>query len=394
MGGKEEEFVDHECSREARNRRMSRRIDNRRKRHASTDALGRKLLVAAGLGDSERCKRILDRAESDYSSTLIANWSDGSDFSTALHAACRVGCISTVKTLVRHGSSFKNKDLRGNTPLHCAALRGNHELIIWVLDKYPKEAMVGMEEKNDDGVRAEEILESVMERETFEREKEKEMHRQYESKDREGKWMEKIMSELEWEQEEDIYYGSSWHHAEYETADEYAERIWREMQEKLYRKLPRSTKKQRMHKEKKSNDDVREGKEKYARPMLEEESWKQAVLLGDYTAKKARYEAQWEFFCSEQKYLGTLKQPQIPWIVPMEILHSSRAKEELERMLWSDVEGAGEKKKVVRKHLVRWHPDKFMSQFGKFIDPAEVDAVRQSVNMVSQLLALIYSGQH
>jgi hypothetical protein len=194
-----------------------------------------------------------------------------------------------------------------------------------------------------------------------------------------------MMSEMEWEQEEDIYYGSTWCYAEYETADEYAERIWREMQEKMYGK---ATKKQKMYKEKTNKSKNSDQPEEKIR-----ESWKQAVSLGDYMAKKARYEAQWEFFCSEAKPRGTDKiQVEIPWILPLEILNSSRAKEELEQMLWSDVDGPGEKKKVVRKQLIRWHPDKFMSQFGNCIDPAEVDVVRQGVNMVSQLLASIYSS--
>jgi len=406
MGGKEEEEFMRRMSlvkgpRESKYNAKSSRDDKKGKRHTSADVFGRKLLVAAGLGDSERCKRILDKAKSKYGSKIIANWSEGSDLSTALHAACRVGSISTVKVLVRHGSCFRNKDLRGNTPLHCAALRGNHELIVWVLDRYPKEAMGGMEEKNDDGVRAEDILENVMERETFEREKEREMDRQHAIKNEDEKWMERLISELEWEQEEDIYYGSSWNHAEYETADEYAERIWREMHEKLnekvfilYRNASRSTKRKRIYAEEKGKkSNTREGrKESWTRPMLKEESWKQAVLMGDYTAKKARYEAQWEFFCSDTKSLGTLKQMQIPWIVPMDVLRSSGAKEELEQVLWSDVDEARERKKIVRKQLIRWHPDKFMSQFGKCIDPLEADAVRQGVNLVSQLLALIYSG--
>ena len=385
MGRKEEEdFVDHERSRETKGtKRKHIKIQHKkRKRRASVDGLGRKLLVAAGLGDSASCERILDRAElRHYNSNVVANWSEGSDLSTALHAACRVGSISTVKTLVRRGSCFKNKDLRGNTPLHCAALRGNYELILWVLERYPKEAVVGMEEKNDDGVRAEDILESVMERETFE----KELQEEGQVRDENEKWRDKIMSELEWEQEEDIYYGSSWCYAEYETADEYAERIWQEMQEKMYGKT--RTKKKKMYEERPSKSNTSD--------QLEEnrqESWKQAVSLGDYMAKKARYEAQWEFFCSKAKPLGTLKQNEIPWIVSMEILHSNRAKEELEQMLWSDVDGPVEKKKVVRKQLIRWHPDKFMSQFGACIDPGELDVVRQGVNTVSQLLATIYSS--
>lgn len=211
------------------------------------------LLIAASLGDTSLCRSLLRQ----YGANI--DWCDA-EFTTPLHAASREGHLGTVKFLLRHDARSNMQDLKGNTPAHLAAK--NHHLD--VVNALLKSKTTGsLKEPNDKGETVEELINIAMaeqsakaalaqERRDRSCRRNKDIEGIQEDKyylsnedegslgdygevDEEAKWRERLQRELS-PDEAGAFYGDDWHADEYETAEEYAKRIWTEMEERKRRK--------------------------------------------------------------------------------------------------------------------------------------------------------------
>lgn len=176
------------------------------------------------------------------------HWADA-ELCTPLHAAARGGYVSVIKLLLKSGAAVNVSDLKGDTPAHLAARRGRFEAVTQLLRAGPPGLL---EERNDRGETVQQLLSSSIARQETQRHLRQE-HAREESRrkrrraDSEGSsWEgseddeEAWQRRLEREMSPDDYYGAyfdpgMWHGDEYETADDYARRIWEELERKKSR---------------------------------------------------------------------------------------------------------------------------------------------------------------
>ncbi len=52
----------------------------------------------------------------------------------------------------------------------------------------------------------------------------------------------------------------------------------------------------------------------------------------------------------------------------------------------STLQGQEEKRKRLRAELLRWHPDKFQSSFGRNLKPEDAEQILAKVNEISQAI--------
>lgn len=65
--------------------------------------------------------------------------------------------------------------------------------------------------------------------------------------------------------------------------------------------------------------------------------------------------------------------------------------QELKVVLLHGADGTAEQRKVLRRELVRWHPDKFVAKFGRWLIPGEKERILQRVNGISQVLNALHA---
>jgi hypothetical protein len=231
------------------------------------------------------------------------------------------------------------------------------------------------------------------------------------------------------------YYDEDWHADEYETPEQYAKRIWQEMQDR---------KRAAQRAEQAAFDDLRrsaDGRKEWARRQAEESSkkileeqmaadaaWRAAVAGGSAGPKRADYEARWEFFCTKNVD-REIRFSDVPWILPgpgavdaselkkvvlygalvvnahwqlmlLLILVADCRRQwrcTLNELYYTCVFGAGassgsEQKQRLRKELMRWHPDKFAGKFGRRVVEGDRDRIMERVKELGQALNEMNSG--
>lgn len=386
----------------SRDRKDSKKSKKRRRKDTTSPPppTGRELLIAASLGDAHRCKELL-RQGADV------DWSDG-DLTTSLHAASRIGHLKTVQVLLRYKANASLQDLKGDTAAHLAA-RHHHLDVVSILLR-SKRIGGSLQEPNDKGETVEELIAKAMKQQEIEATIAAEAERQG-SRERETSeidWEERLRRELSPGEEEAYYYydHSQWQADQFETAEEYAKRIWIEMEQREKRKQQQQATFTASaaggggdkHRDKEENDKKKkrqqEDKEK------EEAAWRAAKAAGSATLKRASYEARWEFFCTKNK--GKIaKFSDIPWILTLPSGNSTTSTginqtnasylSELEQILLHTATDATDnavdsRKQILRRELIRWHPDKFIGKFGAILDPGDREKILGAVTETSQLL--------
>lgn len=351
------------------------------------------LLLAAALGDRPRCRQLIEQgADVAYADAEGA---------TALHEACRHGHLAAARLLLRRGADAGVGDLRGDTPAHLAARHGHIELLAALLtaDRPPE-----IEAVNVRGESVEQLAAAAMDRQdlqSFQQEAQEQAgagqgeghHGFSPSLDPDQAWQRRLAEELSGgEQEEEetwgAYGGGDWHADEYETAEEYARRIWEEMQahRRAKEQQSRTAFTQRRQKEEGRRTAFRQAAESESRRILEEQqrqdaAWRAAVAEGQAGPKRASYEARWQFFATKHPE-AVIAYADVPWILASE----GASQEELQRVVVYGAVGPDEQRKRLRTELIRWHPDKFQARFGRRLAPADADRILARVVATSQVL--------
>lgn len=185
--------------------------------------------------------------------------------------------------------------------------------------------------------------------------------------------------------------GGDWHADQYETAEEYAQRIWEEMQahRRAQEQRARAAFTQRRRQEEARREAFRAAAEAESRRILGEQqaqdaAWRAAVAQGQAGTKRARYEANWQFFASKHPE-APIAYADVPWFLAAE----GAPQEELQRVVLYGTSGPEEQRKRLRTELIRWHPDKFEARFGRRLVPADRDRVLARVVATSQALNAI-----
>ncbi|KAL4516516.1 hypothetical protein Ndes2526A_g05071 [Nannochloris sp. 'desiccata'] len=396
-----------------RDREDSKKYKKRRRKDATSPPApnGRELLIAASLGDHHRCRELLrQRADVD--------WSDG-DLTTSLHASSRIGHLKTVQVLLRYGANASLQDLKGDTAAHLAA-RNLHLDTVSVLLR-SKTIGGSLQEPNDKGETVEELAAKAMKQQEIQaklaqEEKQQSKRRNGDNFEKEVQvdWEEKLRRELSPGEEEAYYYydHSTWNADQFETAEEYAKRIWMEMEgrdkEKSKREFLRKEKESKPDPfdaaKKASSRDQKWAQQEGARGRQEKEGkeeeaeWRAAKAGGSASLKRASYEARWDFFCSKNN--GKIaKFADIPWILPPKkttFTNAASVLSELEHVLLHSTGTANSspdiKRQILRRELIRWHPDKFIGKFGALLDPGDRDKILSAVTDTSQQLTQLLTA--
>ena len=411
------------------------------------------LLIAAALGDERRCKKLL-KCGADV------HFCDDFELSTPLHAASRAGNLNIVKMLLKYGAHASVQDINGDFPCHLAA-RGGH---LDVLAALLRSSTIGnsLHEPNLKGETVEQLTASVIEKQTaqaalaeghqrrkrsdgFGAQHERSALRhvkgniqrfreddELDEMDEERVWQERLrreMSPFEGEAEDEEgggggFFSSGWHADEFESAEEYAKRIWAEMEDRKRRKIafqatllhqqqqqPKETEKKVLADK---EEEEREKKRVHQQRKLEEQqaadaAWRAAVAAGSAATKLASYEARWEFFCcTAKRNAATTKQTiffsDIPWIIIQRRQGNAPLPPslgELEQVLLHGSSGSSsssssssssfeEQRQLLRRELTRWHGDKFISKFGASFDAGDREKIVRGVTETSQMLTQLY----
>ena len=342
-------------------------------RTGRTYKLKKRLMKAAADGNADECWTCLKRKLKNKKQRMIAvHWTDDADLSTAMHKACASGSRSTVKVIKRCGGTFVGKTLvTGDTPLHVAAKQENLKLLHWLLRKYPCEVLEMWDEKNDAGNTVGHLVESCISRQ-------QELCKITEGMESREHLMWKSRLQMEMSDEEEAFEGASWHPDEYETKYEYAQRIWNDMKRK--QKIKQMFETEEMGKEIPSAEDAGQHTRHESTEM--ENGWDHAMAEQSDSAKKAIYEASWEFFCTKPQLNGSVGFQDVPWIVQDQDLDA----DSLVGVLFCDAESTREKKKIIHRELIRWHPDKFLSRFKEYLKEEDSERIAKRVLATSHAL--------
>ncbi|KAL4433907.1 hypothetical protein ABPG75_000348 [Micractinium tetrahymenae] len=389
--------------RRKKRRRRSRSSDNDSSRGAGGSGDGgtappspRHLLLVAALGDRAQCRELIQQgADVAYADA---------EGTTALHEACRHGHLAAARLLLRRDADAGLGDARGDTPAHLAARHGHLEVLAALLaaDSPPE-----IEAVNARGESIAQLAAFAMDkqdvqsyrREAREQVEERQGERQLErspSLEPDGwDWERRLKEELSGgEEEEDAwgaFGGGDWHANEYETAEEYAQRIWEEMRahRRAEEQKQRAAFAQRRRQEESRREAFRAAAEAESRRILGEQqaqdaAWRAAVAQGQAGTKRARYEANWQFFASKHPE-APIAYADVPWILAAENV----PQEELQHVVLYGTSGVEEQRKRLRTELIRWHPDKFEARFGRRLVPADRERILARVVATSQALNAI-----
>ncbi|KAL4441890.1 hypothetical protein ABPG77_003806 [Micractinium sp. CCAP 211/92] len=356
----------------------------------------RQLLLAAALGDRPRCRELIQQgADVAYADA---------EGTTALHEACRHGHRAAARLLLRRGADAGLADARGDTPAHLAARHGHLEVLAALLAaENPPE----IEAVNGRGESVAQLAAFAMDKQDVQsyRREEREQSEEWQAQQQherspslepdDWEWERRLREELSGgEEEEEVggaFGGGDWQADQYETAEEYAQRIWEEMQahRRAKEQQARAASSKRRRQEEARREAFRAAAEAESRRILGEQqaqdaAWRAAVAQGQAGTKRARYEANWQFFASKHPE-APIGYGDVPWILAAE----AAPQEELQRVVLYGTSGLEEQRKRLRTELIRWHPDKFEARFGRRLVPADRDRVLARVVATSQALNAI-----
>jgi NF-kappa-B inhibitor-like protein 1 len=306
---------------------------------------------------------------------------------TPLHHACYAGSTELVEFLVAECADVTAQDARGNSPLHIAARYGFTDVIARLRD-----AGGDMHAANYEGVTPLIAVEARIERLRKEKEERLKPKRSYmEVQD----WGTRLAEELS---DDESWWGHSW--GEPQPKKDWYREDWSEF---LYKEeddddLCLGTSRKRRSKDplegglfKELSDQRKreqEERNREAKRILEEEiakdrAWRERVLQKKSVDRHKQYEISWKKF-SESCNL-CLSYSDVPF--PVE-----KGKEaDLARVILHD-SPPSEHKQLLRKEILRWHPDKFLQKYRSRLQGPDHDRILARVNELSQALHQLYSS--
>ncbi|KAL6780760.1 hypothetical protein ACKKBF_B11860 [Auxenochlorella protothecoides x Auxenochlorella symbiontica] len=360
----------------------------RREHDRDHDSLA-ELLIQAGLGDHRRCKRLLKKGASPNGR--------GFDGTNPLLQAATHGHVKVVKTLLRYGANAMARDARGNTPVHLAARGGHLEAVAALLAADPPPDIFTA---NLAGVTITAAINAAMAAQDRATDASPERSggkaddgasRGWEGGDA---WSDRLAAELSGD--EDDPFGGPWGvpATPVESVDEFAQRIWREMQERQRARAAATSnefvsarERQRARQAEAAAAAARQSSRILEDEQARDAAWREAVAQGDAGARRASYEARWQRFVADPPASIGLRD--VPWILggPQDLDAA-----QLRRVVLYGATDAGAQRRCIRAELVRWHPDKFQSRFGQRLAAAEAVGVLAGVVALSQSLNALAAG--
>lgn len=349
-----------------------------------------KLMTYAGLGKERKIRKLLDRAGSDFN--VDAYDAEGL---TALHHACSHGHTAAALLLLGRGSDVDAEDFAGNSPVHLAASGHHLSLLSTLLQVSPPP---DIDRKNARGVTVRSLTDAAMHRADIDdwrsgnpveplsdaQPRSAERSPEGQDPDPETVWRQRLAAEED--SEANPWSGGGWGDPNWEdgdgadlpgvpwggageTEDQFASRIWAEMQRRKNRDVDAAEQAFKAQRDKANAARQAAESEAYQRSqrileaeLAKDRAWRDAVKQGDLGVRRAKYEARWHAFAATASVAGesSLVVPycDVPWLV-------DKAGGDIEALVLYGTSGKDEQRKRLRVELMRWHPDKFHSRFGK-----------------------------
>lgn len=311
---------------------------------------------------------------------------------TPLHHACYAGSIDMVEFLVSEGADITAQDLKGNSPLHVAARHGFTDIISML-----REAGGDMHAPNREGVTPLMAVEARIAR--LRKEKEESMKPKARKPYTDPQdWGTRLAEELS---DDESWWGHSWGEPHQKTnwmREDWSEFLYKDDDEDDDHYVFLGTSRKRKTRDplegglfKELNEKRKreqEERNREAKRILEEEiakdkAWRERVLQKKSGDRYKRYETSWKKFSDSGKL--TFSYADVPF--PVE-----KGKEtELSRVILHNAPSS-EHKQLLRKEILRWHPDKFLQKYRSRLQGPDHDRILARVNELSQALHQLYSS--
>ena len=317
---------------------------------------------------------------------------------TALHVSCLLGDDAITRLLLKYGANIQAKDSDGNTPFHLAlgyALETTRlsvytDLILPLLRQFGGEELGGDREaldslKNNDGVSPSELLvelkEAMRSRREERRKLEEEETRLHEENLRkikeENEWKRKVRYEVDWEGVSPEDHMKEYHDDDFETYDDWVERIHDERRQKREKRCRQKHKKAE---EIRMKDEAAKQRTKWLE--AEHQAYQEQIAAkredARHSTAKAAYETQCEAVFGSSNSTTELTIKYIPW--PCDGTAGDCGKLLLR---WAKL-GEPDDKKYMRSQQVRWHPDRFLQRCGEKLAEADRESILERVKGISQ----------
>lgn len=306
---------------------------------------------------------------------------------TPLHHACYAGSTELVEFLLAEGADKTAQDAKGNSPLHIAARYGFRDIIAILRD-----AGGDMHASNYEGVTPLIAVEARIERLRKEKEKSLKPRKKYmEPQD----WGTRLADELS---DDESWWGHSW--GEPQPKKDWHREDWSEF---LYKEeddddlFPGTSRKRKSkdplegglfkelsdHRKREQEERNREAKRILEEEIAKDRAWRERVLQKKSVDRNKRYETSWKKFAESCNLC--LSYSDVPF--PVE-----KGKEaELARVVLHD-SLPSEHKHLLRKEILRWHPDKFLQKYRSRLQGPDQERILARVNELSQALHQLYSN--
>ncbi|BBN01022.1 NF-kappa-B inhibitor-like protein 1 [Marchantia polymorpha subsp. ruderalis] len=299
----------------------------------------------------------------------IVNGRD-SDGLSPLHHACYAGSDRAVKYLISKGASVHARDSKGNTPLHIAAKLGLLPLVSRLL-----RAGGNLEAFNDDGVTPSDILSKTNEpkEEAFEPPQQQDWFNHLADEISDNEWWGENFSEAPEPQEwEDIL-------LEKLAENSQARGLYNEDLFSLrdYLRQEKVRNDEKPEKKPKSKGKAKATDKGEQQRLPEEVKLHKEVI----TADARSYYKRWQLFSNSYNLCLSYAD------VPFPVLEGKE--ETLGQVLLQGIDPA-KHRDVLRKEILKWHPDKFLQKWGPKLQGPDHDRIVARVNGISQALHVLY----
>ncbi|KAJ7538097.1 hypothetical protein O6H91_11G033700 [Diphasiastrum complanatum] len=292
---------------------------------------------------------------------------------TPLHYACRSRSHELVEFLISEGADPRVQDGMGNTPLHIAAKLGSAKIISVLRD-----AGGDMEAFNHEQATP---LDFVLARLETLKKKQEAIHNCSKFAEQEN-WGTRLVEELS--DGEDNWWGREWEEPSYEKDVEDGD--WKRdyFQRKPKDRLEGGLLKEREERRKQILEErARESRRILAEEEAKDRAWRIQVLQKKSSERFRLYEQSWNKFSKSCNLCLSYRD------VPFPVEKGEEG--DLARVLLHGVPPE-EQKRLLRKEVLRWHPDKFLQKCGTRLQGPDHERILGRVNEIFQALHQLYSS--
>lgn len=356
----------------------------------------RKLLKYVARGSYDKCKSLLRKKRAAVDSL-------DEDGGTALHQACRHGHKKIVQLLLRHGASFVSRDANGDTPAHAAAANGHVKVVTTLVQE--SQGLLDLSTRNAAGESVTDLLRRRVHAGVQPRVPAS-------ARDEEGEWRTRLAEEnSDMEEGLEAPWGSGgswrgpdwqWAHVEStwaaaEGADEWADRIWREMHQRRQAQRQEQAAARPFvasaaaaataaaERERRAEHARSESERILKEERAREQQRQRAALVKSAESSRVAYESAWARLESlpAGQAVGLRDLPELP------VAGGTTAVAEV---LLGAAQGPADVKRVLRAEMLRWHPDKFAARWAARAPPSERPRLVAAAGAVAAVLLELLTG--